>query len=490
VPLKDYMISVIIPALNEAAHIAKVVEFARRSPLVKEVIVVDDGSVDETVSLAKTAGATVITSTHLGKGVSMQDGLRKAQEGIILYLDGDLEGLRADLIERMTDPIQENKADFVKARFTRQGGRVTVLTARPLLRTFFAELSNFEQPLGGIICAKRQILEQMSFEPDYGVDVGLLIDAWSSKARIKEVDIGHIENDSQRLEVLGDMATQVVRAILKRAARHNRLDAAHIREVLEIERRMQSEISVLLARVADNEKIALFDMDGVLLDGRYVEMLAARADRQKDIAIWLDNPSADPVERARHIAAAFAGIPKSMFEETARQAPLTRGAVDTVIALRKSGYRVGIVTDSYFVASEIICRRVFADFSAANMMKFVSGFATGELIVSPAMQRPTGCPKHEVCKLNVLLNLCDKTKCDLKDVVAVGDGDNDICLLEAVGKSIAFKGKTAAVRKAARYKIRRNLNRVVDIAIGRRTGLRRFLPAGIFRSGGNVNTVS
>lgn len=478
--LQSNMISVVIPVLNEAVHIAKVVGFARRSPLVKEVIVVDDGSVDESVTLAKAAGATVITSTHLGKGVSMEDGLHKAREGIILYLDGDLEGLCADLVERMTAPILENKADFVKARFSRQGGRVTTLTARPLLRTFFAELSNFEQPLGGIICATRPILEKLRFETDYGVDVGLLIDAWSAGARITEVDIGHIENDSQCLEILGDMATQVVRTILKRAATHNRLEASHIREVLEIERRMQSEISVLLARVADTEKIALFDMDGVLLEGRYVEMLAARAGRQKDIAIWLDNPSVDPTERSRHIAAVFAGLPQSMFEDTARQAPLIRGAADTVIALRKSGYRVGIVTDSYFIASEIVCRRVFADFSAANIMKFVSGFATGELIFSSAMQHAAGCPKHGICKLNVLLNLRNKTKCDLKDVVAVGDGDNDVCLLEAVGKSIAFQGKTAAVRKAARYRIRRDLNRVVDIATGKRTGLTRFLPRAFF----------
>src|SRR5690349_13432792 len=92
-------ISVVIPALNESATIASVVRFAKRSPNVDEVIVVDDGSIDGTPELASRAGARVITSTLLGKGASMQDGLREANGELVVYLDGDLKGLRRDLIE-------------------------------------------------------------------------------------------------------------------------------------------------------------------------------------------------------------------------------------------------------------------------------------------------------------------------------------------------------------------------------------------------------
>jgi cellulose synthase/poly-beta-1,6-N-acetylglucosamine synthase-like glycosyltransferase len=68
--------SVIVPVLNESETIGSVVEFARRCPLVDEVIVVDDGSTDGTPELARTAGANVVTSTMLGKGASMEDGMR------------------------------------------------------------------------------------------------------------------------------------------------------------------------------------------------------------------------------------------------------------------------------------------------------------------------------------------------------------------------------------------------------------------------------
>ncbi len=86
-PTSDRKVSVIVPALNESETVASVVEFARRCPLVDEVIVVDDGSVDGTPELASAAGAVVFTSTMLGKGVSMEDGLHYAKNETVLYLD-------------------------------------------------------------------------------------------------------------------------------------------------------------------------------------------------------------------------------------------------------------------------------------------------------------------------------------------------------------------------------------------------------------------
>lgn len=62
------MITVIIPTLNEERTVRGVVEYAMRSPHVTEVVVVDDKSLDKTVSLAKEAGAKIMTSTKLGMG--------------------------------------------------------------------------------------------------------------------------------------------------------------------------------------------------------------------------------------------------------------------------------------------------------------------------------------------------------------------------------------------------------------------------------------
>ena len=85
--------------------------------MVTEVIVVDDGSLDDTPRLAVEAGARVITSTLLGKGASMEDGLWAAQNEIVAYLDGDLSGLRDALLEELTLPILEGPRRFRESRF-------------------------------------------------------------------------------------------------------------------------------------------------------------------------------------------------------------------------------------------------------------------------------------------------------------------------------------------------------------------------------------
>jgi len=457
------MISVIIPALNEAERVGTVVQFALSDPNVTEVIVIDDGSVDGTPELAASAGATVVMSTLLGKGASMHDGLMAAKNDMLLYLDGDLANLDGNLISRMTEPIFNGEADFVKAKFERSAGRVTTLTARPLIQTFFPELNDFTQPLGGIIAARRAILETLHFENDYGVDVGLLLDAVNAGARVTQVDIGRIDHDSQPLDVLGDMATQVLRVILDRAARYGRLNADQIREVREVERVTQAALPVILKNIQHSEQLALFDMDGVILNGRFIIELALHTGKTNELNKFLDHPTLNDGARTRAIASLFAGIPKTIFEQTARQIPLIHGVRRVIVGLRKMGYRVGIVTDSFFIASEIVRRRVFADFSIAHIMRFRDEHATGEVTISPSMFHPGGCADHDICKLNAMLHLTEQMQLAPKNVIAVGDGNNDVCMLRAVGHSFAFQPKTAKVRSAAKRVLENSLLELLDL---------------------------
>jgi len=154
-------------------------------------------------------------------------------------------------------------------------------------------------------------------------------------------------------------------------------------------------------------------------------------------------------ERTRSIAALFAGVPTQVFEQTARHMPLAAGAAECVVNLRRLGYRVGVVTDSYFVAADIVRRRVFADFTVAHVMRFRGEKATGDITISPAMIHPQGCTEHMLCKLNVLHHLMDRMAITPDKVVAVGDGENDICLLRGAGLSFAYRPRSSAVRAAA-----------------------------------------
>jgi len=458
---RDRRVTVVIPVLNESERVASVVRLALRSQRVGEVIVVDDGSIDDTPELAKAAGARVFTSTFLGKGGSMEEGLFEARHDTLLYLDGDLAGLSDDLVERVTNPVLRGEADFVKACFSRRAGRVTVLTAQPLLRTYFPELAHFEQPLGGIIAARKELLRQLRFENDYGVDVGLLIDAAALGARLTEVDIGHIEHDSHDLDYLGEMATQVARAILERASAYGRLRFSFVQRVREHERWQRAHPENVLSRVGDVERLALFDMDGTLLAGRFIAELARRTRREIQLSKYLDRLDLTPEIRARRIAKVFRGVDRELMVQVARELPLNPGAVEAVVGLRKLGYRVGIITDSYHTAAETVRRRVFADFVLANVIEFHRGKATGVVTLAPTFRSgQTGRRAYD--KLNALRFLVRRWGLNARQVVAVGDSDNDIGMLRGAGLSVAYQPQSERVRRAAKHVITGRLDDLLE----------------------------
>lgn len=463
IALQQPSVSVLIPALNEAKTISALLERMKSDPSVLEVVVIDDGSIDGTPELASQAGARVILSSFLGKGASMEDGLRASTGQVVLFLDGDLLEVCADLVHRMTAPIVQGQADLVKAKFSRIAGRVTVLTARPLLGAFFPELAGFEQPLGGIVAARRALLQNIRLEDDYGVDIGLLIDLAMRQARIVEVDIGQIDHESQSLAALAEMAKQVARVIIDRAWRERRLSINHVREMEETERRAQAQLLPTTGLHDDSGRFALFDMDGVLLDGRFVVELAERVGARWELSRFLDNRILPEEERTAAIASLFAGVSQDIFREVALSIPLTTGATEAVISLRREGYRVGIVTDSFDIAAEIVRRRVFADFRIAHIMSFQRGVATGEVTPSPAMVAKGGCPLHSCCKGNAVRQLRETAGLVPQDSLAVGDSENDICMFRSVGTSVAFRPTALAVAEAARHTVARSLTEILDL---------------------------
>ena len=222
-PKKYMKVSVIIPAYNEEETVAKVVEVVGKVSFVDEIIVINDGSSDNTESEALKAGAIVINhEVNKGKGEALYTGYKKAECDIIAFIDADIHNLTSSKVEAMIRPILEGKTDITKTKFARESGRVTELTAKPLLNFFFPEIS-FEQPLSGQFAAKKEILKKINFEKDYGVDVGIVIDADVLGISIMEVDIGEIEHDMSPLSDLNLMANEVVRTIISRANKYGRV---------------------------------------------------------------------------------------------------------------------------------------------------------------------------------------------------------------------------------------------------------------------------
>lgn len=210
-------ISIIIPAHNEEATIAQVIDKIRESKIKSNIIVIDNCSDDKTSEIAISKGVEVIHCENAGKGFAMEAGINVAKSDIILFVDGDLGIYADDVVELMVNPIIEEDYDFVKSAFSREGGRVTELVAKPLLELLFEEVASYEQPLSGIIAGKKEFFKKITLEKDYGVDIGILLDMIQMNAKIKEQHIGKIDNNSQSWKSLSKMSKEVARAIIKRA---------------------------------------------------------------------------------------------------------------------------------------------------------------------------------------------------------------------------------------------------------------------------------
>jgi len=444
-------VSVVIPALNEARRIASVVAFALADPVVAEVVVIDDSSIDDTARLAREAGARVHRSSIMGKGPSMADGVEHAQYDLLVYLDGDLAGLRPGLIGDLVRPLLADSADFVKARFGRGGGRVTELTAKPMLKVFFPEIAPFMQPLGGIIAARRSLLRQLPFEDGYGVDIGLLLDAWRAGARMAEVDIGSLENDSQPLLDLTVMANEVARVIYSRARDAGRLNMEQIVAMYETQRQAAASIDYILTRRRGRQRLLLLDMDGTITTTRFAVELARASGQEEALAQLLDSPQDDTAARSERIAMLFRFVHKQVFERVARAAPIRPGVIEFVNRMRRAGFMVGVLSDSYFIAADLLRRRVFADFALAHTLHFDGDACSGQVRLNPAFMRPEGEGPESgpaLCKSHVLRRFrADSVGPPLLECWAVGDNLNDLGLLQAADRGFAIEPKALLLRQ-------------------------------------------
>ena len=239
-----HRVSVVLPARNEEATVGQVVgeiadRWMRELPLVDELLVVDSDSTDATADVARAAGADVVATTEVlpahgtrpGKGEALWKSLAATTGDLIVFLDADLLGDVGHYVPGLLGPLlTDAQVSFVKGCYTRPlavdgveraagGGRVTELTARPLLNALWPELAGVVQPLGGEYAGRRSVLERVPFVSGYGVDVGLLVDLLGAGGlpALAQVDLGVRRHVSQDEEALGVMAGQVVATLLARA---------------------------------------------------------------------------------------------------------------------------------------------------------------------------------------------------------------------------------------------------------------------------------
>jgi glucosyl-3-phosphoglycerate synthase len=457
------MVSVIIPALNEEKTIRQVINLVSRSPVVNEILVIDDKSYDNTIKQSRLPKVRIYTSPLIGKGASMRDGMLLAKNEVIVYLDADILTYPENIVELLSCPILDDEADFVKSSFGRQAGRVTELVAKPLLSLLFPEMSRFSQPLSGMIGAKKSWLKRIDFENDYGVDIGILLDMHSMGARIKEVNIGYIENRMQSWEQLGKMSREVSGSILKRVKSINVRNLETLENISVIRTQMDYAIRESLIGM---EKMIIFDMDNTLLEGSFI-VTAAEEFKFTDELINIVTENSNSYTRTKLIARLLKNRSFDEILEVVDKIKIIDDAASVIRELKKKGYICGIISDSYDIVTNHLKNKLKMDFSIANELEFSKSIATGEVKVPSAFMRNkhSKC-NHDFCKSNVLFELAEEYKIDIKNIIAVGDSENDICLVKESGIGIAFCSKNNYLNLVANAIIsEKSFVQILDIAL-------------------------
>ena len=191
-----------------------------------------------------------------------------------------------------------------------------------------------------------------------------------------------------------------------------------------------------------SKRVVVFDMDNTLVAGEIIDVLAERAgvaDEVSRITHEAMEGSLDFPDALRRRVELLRGLPESVLHEVAETLSFTPGAEDAICVLKHLGYKVGVLSGGFTFFVEAIRKRLDIDYAFANTLETSGGKLTGGL-VGPILDGEG--------KAQRLREIAEREGIRRGQVVAVGDGANDIPMLQAAGLGIAFRAKESTRRSA------------------------------------------
>jgi phosphoserine phosphatase len=209
-------------------------------------------------------------------------------------------------------------------------------------------------------------------------------------------------------------------------------------QLVEVARAAGVDVAVERAGLGRRSKrLIVFDVDSTLVQGEVIEMLAAHAGAEAEVAAVTEaamRGELDFAESLRRRVAVLEGLPESVLDEVAAEIQLTPGARTTIRTLKRLGFRCGVVSGGFRQVIAGLVEELGLDFCAANELEVVGGRLTGR-VVGEIVDRPA--------KAMALRRQAEQYGIPLEQCVAVGDGANDIDMLSTAGLGVAFNAKPA-----------------------------------------------
>jgi phosphoserine phosphatase len=201
------------------------------------------------------------------------------------------------------------------------------------------------------------------------------------------------------------------------------------------------------------KKMVVFDIDNTVLQGSFIDVCAEKFNF-KQALVLLRQIDHDPVSLAVRTAAFLKWKKKSELLEIASGIRMAEDIVEVVNELKNRSYIIGIISDSYQLVTQYIASQINADFWMGNELQYEGELLTGEVLIPSYFHYSEESPcKHQVCKTNALCYIANKYKVKIEDCIAVGDSDNNICMIKHAGTGVTFCTTNELLKKAAKKHI-------------------------------------
>lgn len=195
-----------------------------------------------------------------------------------------------------------------------------------------------------------------------------------------------------------------------------------------------------------NRRLVAFDMDSTLIQGEVIDELAREAgvgEQVRAITEAAMRGELDFQDSFRKRVALLKGLPQEALETVKARLPLMDGAERLVATLRRLGYKTAILSGGFTFVGRELQRRLGIDHLHAHELEIRDGVVTGE-VRSVVIDGPR--------KASLLQQIARAENLSMEQVIAVGDGANDLAMLSVAGLGIAFRAKPI-VRRTARQAI-------------------------------------
>jgi phosphoserine phosphatase len=182
-------------------------------------------------------------------------------------------------------------------------------------------------------------------------------------------------------------------------------------------------------------RLVLFDVDSTLIEQEVIDLLGARTSRGQEVSKITAQAMAGELnfdEALKARVALLKGLPESVFQDVLGDISFTPGAESLIDQLRRSGYHIGVVSGGFLNVLDSLLKDFNLNFVRANSLEVVDGYLTGQTKGTVINRRG---------KAQALKDFAEMSGVQLSECVAVGDGSNDLEMIQLAGLGVSYRGK-------------------------------------------------